>query len=247
MGTYGPFAMADGVSVIGGFSATFGSARSKAATTVQGGLAPSADHWTAVDAVGLTAPTVLGYVTLLGPSPSTAGTAAYTLYARSDATGSLTVRNSKIVGGTGTAGSAGSAGADAASLAATPAMAGGSGGNGDEFTTNCDSTSRGAAGPAGTNAATGSPSTSAMGGGAGGAGGTMDTRLLGLQPELHRDGGSTRVRRCLRLRHARAGRVGRQRQRVMWTDDRRRAGRRPRRRGRPGRLRHAHQRWLLGR
>ena len=83
---------------------------------------------------------------------------------RNIASSLLTISNSRVDAGNGSAGLAGANGSDATQVALS---AGQNGGNGDEFTTTCNSASRGGGGSAG--------GSGAFQGGAGGAGGTMDT------------------------------------------------------------------------
>ena len=179
-GTYtGSLTLAQGVSLYGGFSATW--ARGTGAVTEivgNGPVAAVAGQDITIYAAGITDTLTIADLNVRGINAvglrpvSSAGKNSYAIVARSIATGVLRIARINVFAGNGAAGSGGANGTST-TIAAELAATGGDGGNGREIATTCDNSSRGAGGFAGTNPGLGAgvdPN-----GGGGGAGGTMDT------------------------------------------------------------------------
>ena len=184
-GTYpGAFAMADGVSVYGGFGQNFErgpEATGNATATIQGqpgvvAFAGAEPQAIAVAAANLTQPTVLADLSVSGPDTTAQlgllqGKGSYGVVVKNVPAGVLTLTRLAITAGDGADGANGAGGSDALTgVDATSAMNASGGGPADEFVTVCNNTDHGGGGSAGTNGDAANTS-----GGAGGAGGEMDT------------------------------------------------------------------------
>jgi hypothetical protein len=178
-GTYddGAVTLVDGVSVWGGFDATW-MRDGTAVTTILGStgveVAPGASEAVTVVADGLTQPTTLADLRIVGPDalgtfPDGAGKSSMAMWVSNTGAGILTLERMVFVGGAGAPGAPGAAGQDAIQVLASSSMNGAAGGAAASFATACDDTSRGGGGWRGTNTEAGTA------GGIGGQGGTMDT------------------------------------------------------------------------
>jgi PKD repeat protein len=159
-GTYGPFTLAAGLTVAGNYGQNFqrgAGATGSTSTTVNGAFDSGLDAAVAVQANGISTPTQLRDMSIVGAN-APAGKATYGLVLR-NSTAALTLRNLSVTGGTGGAGAAGTAGTSATQ---TPAASGNPGENSQEVGSVC-STARKAGGAA------------VSGSGAGGQGGSQDT------------------------------------------------------------------------
>lgn len=176
-GTYvGPFVLASGVNVFGGFDTGW---ERNPANTVLDRVArltatakdATTNQWMTVRAAGISQALTLADVRIDGPNVvgvGEAGKSSYAIYV-ANTSAMLTILRADIHGGNGAAGIVGANGANA--IPQTAASAGGPGGNGVEQT-DCDGTSHGSGGPRGTN---GLVPGGVADGGNGGNGGEMDT------------------------------------------------------------------------
>jgi hypothetical protein len=174
---YEVISLAEGIHLVGGYDSSWQRAprmNPGHTVTVVGGVDSNTGQFMTIRAYGLSAPTRLLDLVLVGPTAQGTvgkdGRSSYVLWAVSSS--GLSIERVTFQAGNGVNGLNGDNGLDAPTVGATSAMNGGIGGSAGSNGSACDYTTKGAGGSAGSNTCSGGRAPS---GGAGGAGGTMDT------------------------------------------------------------------------